>query len=218
MANGHGVEDDKVAAARQLLERCGLEHAALSDDQAMERAGKIAAAATDYERTRRPDLGAVFDEHIAAEFQLQDVDATMSTMTDDPYLDHVPVMTGGVGREEVRHFYANHFIGKWPPDTAVVPLSRTVGESRVVDELIASFTHTNESRRCFRASRRPVVAYSCRMSSSWASRETRWRTSTSTGTRGAHWYRWASSIQADCRSPVPSRPASCWTSRCPRTR
>jgi carboxymethylenebutenolidase len=144
MATSHGVEADNVAAARQLLERCGLEHAALSGDQAIERAGKIAAAAADYERTRRPDLGAVFDEHVADEFQLQDVDATMSTMTDDPYLDHVPVMTGGVGREEVRRFYADHFIGKWPPDTEVAPLSRTVGENRVVDELIISYTHTNE--------------------------------------------------------------------------
>jgi carboxymethylenebutenolidase len=144
MTTSHGVESDEVAAARQLLERCGLEHSALSGAQAIERAAEIATAAADYERRRRPDLGAVFDEHVADEFQLQDVDATMSTMTDDPYLDHVPVMTGGVGREEVRHFYANHFIGKWPPDTEVAPLSRTVGENRVVDELIVSFTHTNE--------------------------------------------------------------------------
>lgn len=92
----------------------------------------------------RPDLGAVFDEHVADEFDLRDVETTMTTMTADPYVVHVPVMTGGVGREEVRRFYAEHFIGKWPEDTAITQVSRTAGEDQVVDELIMSFTHDIE--------------------------------------------------------------------------
>jgi carboxymethylenebutenolidase len=90
------------------------------------------------------DLGAVFDEHVRSEFVLHDVDATMATMTDDPYLTHVPTLMGGVGREEVRWFYGRHFIPKWPADTSVAPVSRTVGEDQVVDELIVSFTHDIE--------------------------------------------------------------------------
>ena len=43
------------------------------------------------------DLGAVFDEHTAAEFELHDADATMATMTDRPFLTHVPVATGVFG-------------------------------------------------------------------------------------------------------------------------
>ena len=66
--------------------------------------------------TDRPDLGAVFDNHVAAEFVDMDLEATMATMTDDPYVNHVPVMTGGVGLEHVRRFYGDHFIGKWPQD------------------------------------------------------------------------------------------------------
>jgi carboxymethylenebutenolidase len=31
-----------------------------------------------------------------------------------------------------------------PPDTALVPVSRTVGENQLVDEMIFSFTHTEE--------------------------------------------------------------------------
>ena len=43
----------------------------------------------------------------------------MATMTGDPYLNHVPVLTGGVGREEVRRFYEQIFIGHWPADTTM---------------------------------------------------------------------------------------------------
>ena len=68
----------------------------------------------------------------------------MATMTDDPYVNHVPVMTGGVGRDGVRSFYGEHFIGKWPADTQITAVSRTVGERQVVDELVLSFTHDIE--------------------------------------------------------------------------
>jgi carboxymethylenebutenolidase len=51
-------------------------------------------------------------------------------------------MTGGVGAREVRQFYTTHFIGRHPPDTTIVPLTRTVGDTRLVDELIYQFTHT----------------------------------------------------------------------------
>jgi len=90
------------------------------------------------------DIASVFDDHVAAEFVDMDLDATMATMTEDPYVNHVPVMTGGVGFEGVRQFYGDHFIGKWPSDIAITPVSRTIGESQVVDELVLSFTHDIE--------------------------------------------------------------------------
>jgi len=90
------------------------------------------------------DIGAVFDEHVAAEFVHLDLERTMATMTDDPYVNHVPVMTGGVGHDAVRSFYGQHFIGKWPADVVITPVARTVGEDRVVDELVLSFTHDIE--------------------------------------------------------------------------
>jgi carboxymethylenebutenolidase len=95
---------------------------------------------TDSKR-QNPDLGAVFDAHVAAEFVSLDVDATMATMTESPYLVHVPVLTGGYGREAVRDFYASYFVGHWPKDTQIHQISRTVGEERIVDELILRFTH-----------------------------------------------------------------------------
>ena len=88
--------------------------------------------------------GAVFDAHVRAEFVECSVDATMATMTDVPYVTNVPVLTGGHGRDEVRAFYANWFVGRWPADTQVTQISRTVGQGRVIDELIITFTHDIE--------------------------------------------------------------------------
>jgi carboxymethylenebutenolidase len=90
---------------------------------------------------RHGGLAGVLDDHLAAEFATRDVDAAMATMTDDPYLNHVPVLTGGIGRAEVRRFYEQIFIGHWPADTAMRRISRTVGTGQVVDELVMSFTH-----------------------------------------------------------------------------
>jgi carboxymethylenebutenolidase len=94
------------------------------------------------------DLGAVFDAHVKAEFVDMDVDATMATMTEEPYLTHVPTLTGGTGHAEVEHFYRNHFVGRWPPDVEVTRVSRTSGQNRVIDELVVSFTHDREMPFC----------------------------------------------------------------------
>jgi carboxymethylenebutenolidase len=88
-----------------------------------------------------PDLGAIFDLHVASEFETEDLDATMATMTDAPYVTHVPTLAGGIGVEGVRRFYGDHFIGHWPHDVRISAVSRTVGAARVVDEMVMHFTH-----------------------------------------------------------------------------
>jgi carboxymethylenebutenolidase len=93
------------------------------------------------DRDKRPDLGGVFDEHVKREFQDQDLEGAMQTMNDDPYVHCVPTLTGGIGYNAVRDFYQNRFIGHWPADTTISPVARTVGEDRVVDEMVISFTH-----------------------------------------------------------------------------
>jgi carboxymethylenebutenolidase len=87
------------------------------------------------------DLGSVFDAHVKHEFVDHDVNATMCTMVSEPYLLHVPTLTGGNGAREVRRFYERHFVGKWPATTKVSQISRTVGIDQVVDELLLRFTH-----------------------------------------------------------------------------
>ncbi len=90
------------------------------------------------------DLAALWEAHCRYEFETRDVDATMATMVAAPYLNHVPTMTGGVGHDQVKRFYKYHFIGGNPADTALTPISRTVGADQIVDEMLFSFTHTSE--------------------------------------------------------------------------
>ena len=98
----------------------------------------------DDSHSQEPNLGVVFDQHVKHEFQDHDVDATMETMTKEPCVHHIPMMTGGIGHAGVYNFYKNHFIGKMPNDTKIVCISRTVGKDQVVDELVLSFTHDRE--------------------------------------------------------------------------
>ncbi len=84
----------------------------------------------------------LWQKHLEYEFTTRDTEATLATMTPDAYVNHIPVMTGGVGREALREFYSKHFIPQMPPDTKITPLSLTVGEDQVVDEMIFEFTHT----------------------------------------------------------------------------
>jgi carboxymethylenebutenolidase len=87
-------------------------------------------------------LLAAWDEHVRCEFASRDVDGTMATMVADSHVNHVPVMTGGVGFLAIREFYARSFIPQMPPDTETVLVSRTIGDSQIVDEMIFKFTHT----------------------------------------------------------------------------
>ena len=84
----------------------------------------------------------MWERHMAAEFEAKSIDATMETMASDPFVNHVPVMTGGVGFNDVRQFYSTLFLPGHPADTEVVPIARTVGKDRIVDELIHKFTHS----------------------------------------------------------------------------
>ena len=90
------------------------------------------------------DLSRLWEEHTRHEFATRDTEATLATMVEDAYVNHIPVLTGGFGKPALRHFYASDFIPSMPPDTTLTPISRTVGENQLVDEMIFSFTHTQE--------------------------------------------------------------------------
>src|SRR5262245_39614921 len=83
----------------------------------------------------------VWEKHIRCEFADRDATATVDTMSDDNYVNHVPVLTGGRGRSEMLEFYGRHFIPQMPADTRLTPVCRTVGQGRVIDEMVFAFTH-----------------------------------------------------------------------------
>jgi carboxymethylenebutenolidase len=90
------------------------------------------------------DLSSLWERHTYLEFGERDAAATMRTMVAQPYVNHIPTMTGGVGYDNLFRFYKFHFIPKTPADTRLVPISRTIGADRIVDEMLFCFTHDIE--------------------------------------------------------------------------
>ncbi len=88
------------------------------------------------------DLGQLWEEHVRHEFATHNTEDTLATMVADAYVNHIPVLTGGVGKQQLREFCSKRFIPQMPPDTEMVPLSRTIGHDQLVDEMIFKFTHT----------------------------------------------------------------------------
>ncbi|KAE8151179.1 LEA domain protein [Aspergillus avenaceus] len=89
-------------------------------------------------------LEAIWEEHTYYEFANRSVENTMNTMVLEPYVNHTPTITGGIGREDLTRFYRDHFIFTNPKDTKNELVSRTIGIDRVIDEFIMSFTHDTE--------------------------------------------------------------------------
>jgi carboxymethylenebutenolidase len=87
-------------------------------------------------------LEQLWAEHLKGEFDTKDVEATLATMVEDAYVNHMPVNTGGRGKEALRAFYRDDFIPSWPEDLQMTPVNRVVGEGQLVDELHLTFTHS----------------------------------------------------------------------------
>ena len=87
-------------------------------------------------------LEQVWTEHLKGEFESKDVEATLATMVDDAWVNHMPVNTGGKGKDALRRFYRDDFIPSWPDDLEMVPVNRVIGQGEIVDELRLTFTHS----------------------------------------------------------------------------
>lgn len=87
-------------------------------------------------------LQALWEEHLQYEFGTHSTEDAVATMVEDAYVNHIPVMTGGVGKPAVREFYSKYLIPQMPPDMELTPISRTIGTDQLVDEMVAKFTHT----------------------------------------------------------------------------
>ncbi len=87
-------------------------------------------------------LQRLWEEHVRHEFATHNTEETLATMVEDAYVNHIPVLTGGVGKDELREFYSKRFIPQMPPDTEMTAISRTIGNDQLVDEMVFKFTHT----------------------------------------------------------------------------
>jgi carboxymethylenebutenolidase len=89
----------------------------------------------------RDDMVDLWEKHAAYEFTIRDADLAVSTMVDDARVMHLPTMSGGYGKENLRGYYRNIFIPGIPADTIIEMIARSVGDDHIVDEQIMSFTH-----------------------------------------------------------------------------
>jgi carboxymethylenebutenolidase len=89
----------------------------------------------------RTQMEQLWSQHLDGEFAAKDVEATLATMTDDAAVNHVPVGTGGRGKNELRAFYRDVFIPGWPPEQDMKLTNRVLCDDQLVDELHASFRH-----------------------------------------------------------------------------
>ncbi len=64
----------------------------------------------------------IWEEHCRYEFETRDTEAARETMVEDAYVNHVPTLTGGVGKPAQRRFYGERFIPQTPPDTELIPI------------------------------------------------------------------------------------------------
>jgi carboxymethylenebutenolidase len=87
-------------------------------------------------------LEQLWAEHLKGEFETKDVEETLATMVADASVTHMPVNTGGRGKEALRIFYRDDFIPSWPDDLEMKPVNRVVGDAQLVDELHVTFTHS----------------------------------------------------------------------------
>ena len=87
-------------------------------------------------------LQELWEEHLGYEFDTHNTEDTLATMVEDAYVNNIPVMTGGVGKPALREFYSKYGIPQIAPDTKLTPISRTIGNDRLVDEMMLKFTHT----------------------------------------------------------------------------
>ncbi|MDN7559456.1 MULTISPECIES: dienelactone hydrolase family protein [Burkholderia cepacia complex] len=141
LAGRDGVEVYVYPGVDHAFARAGGDH---FDKAAAVMAHQRAIAAFRAALGPRYDLSALWETHLKHEFDTRNVDATMATMVAEPYVNHIPTLTGGVGHDELKRFYTHHFVHANPPDTTITPISRTIGASQIVDELLFRFAHTTE--------------------------------------------------------------------------
>ena len=75
--------------------------------------------------------------HLRTEFSAHSAEEALATMVAHPRVNQVPVMIGGEGRDELDAFYAHDFLPQISPDLEMVPVSRTIGQGRLMRSLRA---------------------------------------------------------------------------------
>ena len=154
------------------------------------------------------DLEALWENHTKYEFAIRDVEATMLTMVADPYVNHVPVMTGGVGQEELAR-------NARPISNSCRCRGRSAPTGWSTRWWYRS-PMTSRSTGCCRECRQPAAMLRSQPSSSSISAAANYAMSTFIGIKRACSCRSGCLTPRACRSQVARRRKNCSTKPVPR--
>src|SRR5260370_42091357 len=68
-------------------------------------------------------LRKLWEDHVRYEFSTRNTEDTLATMVDDAYVNHIPVLTGGSGRDEMCEFYFKWFISQVRPGARIAAVA-----------------------------------------------------------------------------------------------
>lgn len=86
----------------------------------------------------------LWEDHIAGEFGVKDVELALSTMVEDASVMHMPTRSGGKGKAELRPYYRDMFIPSIPEQWEHIVTNRVMTENTIVEEARAKLVHTKQ--------------------------------------------------------------------------
>jgi carboxymethylenebutenolidase len=86
----------------------------------------------------------LWDMHIVGEFATKDVDLSLSTMTDDASVMHMPTRSGGKGKAELRPYYRDMFIPSIPSEWKHTVTNRVMTDDFIIEEATVNLIHTKQ--------------------------------------------------------------------------
>ena len=72
------------------------------------------------------------------------MDVVLKMTQNSPHVTTFPTLEGAIGRKRLEEFYREFFVPSLVEDFQIRLVSRTIGADRVVDEMVVSFTHSDE--------------------------------------------------------------------------
>lgn len=86
----------------------------------------------------------LWEDHIAGEFGVKDVELALSTMVEDASVMHMPTRSGGTGKAELRPYYRDMFIPSIPEQWEHIVTNRVITENTIVEEATARLVHSKQ--------------------------------------------------------------------------
>ena len=84
----------------------------------------------------------LWNDHIAGEFGVKDVELALSTMVEDASVMHMPTRSGGKGKAELRSYYRDMFIPSIPSQWEHTVTNRVMTENTIVEEARVRLVHS----------------------------------------------------------------------------